>query len=90
MVHIEYDPEDVDAYIAVADAIEEAFPSVVVEGNANAEGRPGSFEVTTEDGLHVFSRLQSKAVPDPEDVVTRILNRTNIQPAAPSAEDMCG
>ena len=91
MVHIEYDPDDVDAFIAVADAIEAAFPSVVVEGNEGQDGRPGSFEVTTEDGLQVYSRLYSKARPDPEDVIARIVNRTNFEAGGQKpAEDMCG
>ena len=94
-VNIEYDPEDVDTFIAVADAIEGTFPSIVVEGNQQAEGRPGSFEVLTSDGIHIFSRLKSSKAPKPEDIVTRILNRTDLpskkadEPAGPSAFE-CG
>ncbi|KAG2444229.1 hypothetical protein HYH02_009166 [Chlamydomonas schloesseri] len=89
VVNIEYDPEHVDAFIAIADAIEEAFPGVVVEGNPEGDGRPGSFEICTEDGVHIYSKLQAKAHPDAEDVVNRIANRAKLGPAAP-AEDMCG
>ncbi len=77
---IEYDPNDVELFIAVADAIEAAFPSVVVEGNEEADGRPGSFEVQTSDGVHVFSRLQDRArlAPDPDVLVERIANRARL------------
>ncbi|PNW85763.1 hypothetical protein CHLRE_03g206452v5 [Chlamydomonas reinhardtii] len=73
----------------MADAIEEAFPGVVVEGNPEGDGRPGSFEITTEDGVHIYSKLQAKTHPAEEDVVNRIANRAKLGPAAP-AEDMCG
>ncbi|GBF97736.1 hypothetical protein Rsub_10900 [Raphidocelis subcapitata] len=56
-VNIEFDPEDVDTYIAIADAIEEAFPNIVVDGNAESDGRPGSFEVVGATGTVLFSRL---------------------------------
>lgn len=36
-VRVAYDPADVDAFIAVADAIEDAFPSAVVEGDDGEE-----------------------------------------------------
>ena len=49
VITIEFDPEDVEAFIQVADAIEEAFPKVIVNGNEDGPGRPGSFEVR---GLH--------------------------------------
>jgi len=78
---IEYDPEDIELYIKVADAIEEAFPSVVVEGNEAGDGRPGSFEISTPDGASpvLFSRLSTKQVPDVEDVISRIVNRNRGQ-----------
>ncbi|PNH08765.1 hypothetical protein TSOC_004642 [Tetrabaena socialis] len=89
VVHIEYDPENVDAFIAMADAIEEAFPGVVVEGNLEGDGRPGSFEVITEDGVHIHSKLKSKLHPTADAVVERIANRANLGPAA-AVDDMCG
>lgn len=54
---IEYDPEDVDTYIEIADAIEDAFPTVVVDGNPESDGRKGSFEVVGATGNVLFSRL---------------------------------
>lgn len=73
----------------VADAIEEAFPSVVVEGNEEKEGRPGSFEVAAagegeaRTTPQVFSRLDSQQLPDPQDIIARIANR-NRRAAEPS------
>ncbi len=90
MVYIEYDPDDVDAFIAMADAIEEAFPGVAVEGNESGDGRPGSFEVRTEDGIHIYSKLQSKSHPDADLVVSRIANRANLPKDGGTTEDMCG
>jgi hypothetical protein len=51
------------SYIQVADAIEEAFPNVVVDGNVDADGRPGSFEVVGAAGRVLFSRLASGGTP---------------------------
>jgi len=63
----------------VADAIEDAFPSIVVEGNEAGDGRPGSFEISTTDGTSstIFSRLSSKETPEAEDIVSRIVNRNS-------------
>jgi hypothetical protein len=58
-VLIEFDPQDVEEFIKIADAIESAFPSVVVDGNEAGEGRKGSFEIQTEDGTSLWSRLGS-------------------------------
>jgi hypothetical protein len=57
VITIEYDPEDVEAFIEIADAIEEAFPKVIVNGNDQGPGRPGSFEVSAAFHDHVaFTR----------------------------------
>lgn len=50
-------------FIALADAIEAAFPNVVVEGNPEGPGRPGSFEVKGAANQLLFSRLDSGAWP---------------------------
>lgn len=87
---IEYDPEDVELFIQVADAVEAAFPGVIVEGNEDGDGRPGSFEVVSSDGAAVFSRLASgKRQVDPEDIVARISMRSRL-PRAESKEATCG
>uniref|UniRef100_A0A383WGF9 Uncharacterized protein n=1 Tax=Tetradesmus obliquus TaxID=3088 RepID=A0A383WGF9_TETOB len=62
-VVVEYDEEEVDRFIALADAIEAAFPNVVVEGNPEGPGRPGSFEVKGAANQLLFSRLDSGAWP---------------------------
>lgn len=90
---IEYDPEDVETFIAVADAIEAAFPSMIVEGNEEGDGRPGSFEVTTSDGFKVYSRLANKQSPNPDDLILLIVQRNaNDGAAERSGQDgpMCG
>lgn len=84
-MHVEYDPAFVDDFIALADAVEAAFPNVIVEGNENEDGRQGSFEIQTSDGINIYSMLHSKALPDTEDVVMRIVNRTRLQ-QGPSAD----
>ena len=50
-------------FITLADAIEAAFPGVVVEGNAEGDGRSGSFEIKSATGEVLFSRLESGAWP---------------------------
>eukprot|EP00798_Chlamydomonas_sp_ICE-L_P024584 gene24584-10197_t len=57
-ISIEYDPEEINAFIKLANHLEECFPHVLVEGNqGRPDGRPGSFEVTLEDGYNVFSKM---------------------------------
>jgi selT/selW/selH-like putative selenoprotein len=63
---------DKHRFIALADAIEEAYPNVVVEGNPTGPGRPGSFEVTLPDGAVLFSKLNSGGWPQAETVVESI------------------
>lgn len=87
---MEYDPADVDSFIAVADAIEEAFPGVVVEGNEKEDGRPGSFEIQTSEGIAIFSRLRDKALPDPEVIISRIANRANLPSNDAAGGPTCG
>lgn len=89
MVYIEYDPDNVDAFIAMADTIEAAFPGVVVEGNVEGDGRPGSFEITTEDGIHIFSKLEVKEDANADVVVSRIGNRAQLGKGGP-VDDVCG
>lgn len=59
-------------FIALADAIEAAFPNVVVEGNPSGPGRPGAFEVTGASGALMHSRLDSGAWPDPDVLVSAL------------------
>eukprot|EP00798_Chlamydomonas_sp_ICE-L_P008124 gene8125-1371_t len=66
-VQIEYDPCHIDEYLEIVEHIEEQLPHILVEGNLGLpDGRPGSFEIVTEDGSCVYSRLaepSSKLVP---------------------------
>lgn len=61
-IHVEYDEDaHTNAFISLADAVEEAFPRVLVDGNdadvmartagAGEGPRTGAFEVTMEGGL---------------------------------------
>jgi len=55
----------------MADAIEDAYPSLLVEGNPEELGEPreGSFEVSLEDGSLLFSKLKESRFPEEEEVV---------------------
>ncbi|KAG1658245.1 hypothetical protein FOA52_008505 [Chlamydomonas sp. UWO 241] len=84
VITIEYDPQDLEAFIRVADAVEEAFPTVVVQGNEEREGRPGSFEILIDDGVSIFSRLSAgatSALPGADDVISRIASRSKLSTA---------
>lgn len=65
-------PTHTPRFIALADAIEAAFPNVVVEGNPTGPGRPGAFEVTLPDGAVLFSKLSSGGWPEAGSVVDAI------------------
>lgn len=79
-VEVRYDPADVDHFISVADAIEEAFPSLVVDG-VEAEGAQ-AFEVAAEDGRILFSQATEKRLPDPEELVG-LLSAAGVRPGRP-------
>lgn len=68
----EFDPNEVDRFIKLADAIEEEFPELVVEGNPDSDGRPGSFEVVTDDGRTLFSRFASSRFPNTQELLTKL------------------
>ncbi|KAF8064676.1 hypothetical protein HT031_003478 [Scenedesmus sp. PABB004] len=72
VVVVEYDDEEVDRFIELADAIEAAFPNVVVEGNSDGPGRRGSFEVRAAGGQLLHSRLNTGAWPQPEAVLASL------------------
>jgi selT/selW/selH-like putative selenoprotein len=71
-VVFEFDPSEVDRFIALADEIEDAFPDLIVEGNPEADGRPGSFEVVTDDGRPLFSRLECARWPNTSELLLKI------------------
>lgn len=53
----------------MADAIEAAFPGIVVEGNEGGEGAPGSFEIKASSGELIFSKLSSGRWPEVEGLI---------------------
>lgn len=88
-VRVVYDPEDVDLFIAVADAIEEAFPALIVEGEeaeAEAGGGGGAssggrrFVMSTDDGRILFERKEADQEVDPEAMVQLLVNDAGLKP----------
>lgn len=72
--------------LQVADAIEEAFPTVIVNGNEEQGGRPGAFEVCTDDGISIYSRLSiDNSLPAAGDIISRIMNRSELPTTADRA-----
>lgn len=72
-IHVEYDEDaHTNAFISLADAVEEAFPRVLVDGNdadvmartagAGEGPRTGAFEVTMEGGLGALSVSEGASV----------------------------
>lgn len=75
-VVVEYSPADVDAFIAFADAVEEEFQGIIVDG-VEVDGPPHSFDVKMEDGQLVFSRMaesssSSSSLPEYSDLFARL------------------
>ena len=101
-ISVEFDPDDVENFIKLADAIEAAFPSVVVEGNESGDGRRGSFEIQTEEGVSIWSRLSpasqssgasgaESSLPDTQLIIDRITNRANLGRTSDEAnKPFCG
>lgn len=69
-----YDPEDVDLFIAVADAIEEAFPDLIVEGEEAEGGTGQQFVMSSIDGRVLFERGDAKEVVEPASMVEILAN----------------
>jgi len=72
VVNVEYDSDGVNAFIQLADVVEEVFPSVMVqerEGDGATSARDGSFEVTHEDDTVLFSKLKEGRLPRPEEIL---------------------
>lgn len=66
-----YAAAEVDAFIEVADALEDAFPDVAVDGEEAPDDAPaGTFVVELADGTVVFSRgAAGEKLPPPEELV---------------------
>ena len=79
-VRVLYDPADVDLFIAVADAIEEAFPALIVEGmeadvssdGSSSSSSSGRFTMSTADGRILFERTDPGHRVDPAVLVQLI------------------
>lgn len=68
---VEYDPADVDFFISIADAIEDRYPGLMVEGEEKESSSADSplFEVRAEDGRELFSARQKGHLPDSDEVL---------------------
>ena len=65
-----YDPGDVDHFIEVADAIEDSFPGIIVEGiEVEGAGAGSMFEVKSAEGHFLFSGRQQGRLPQPAEIV---------------------
>jgi selT/selW/selH-like putative selenoprotein len=71
-VVVEYDPKDVDQFIALADALEAEFPRLVVDGNPSGTGRNSAFEIFTETGAEVHSKLTSNTFPLNAEIISKL------------------
>ncbi|KAL4450237.1 hypothetical protein ABPG77_010906 [Micractinium sp. CCAP 211/92] len=65
-VMVEYAPAEVDTFIAFADAVEEEFEGVMVDG-VEVDGHPAAFDIRLEDGSTIYSRAaEAEAAPGGE------------------------
>ncbi len=72
---MEYDPADVDQFIALADAIEDAHPQMMVEGTELEAGGGGggtTFEVKSAEGHFLFSGRQQGRLPGADELLSII------------------
>ena len=76
---VEYDPAEVDKFIEAADAIEDAFRGVIVDG-IEVEDHPGAFTVFLEDGTTIFKRDSATVdIPSGDDLVG-VLSQAGVRP----------
>ena len=68
-VVVEYDPAETDHFIALADAIEDRFPGVAVDGHEKEDGPKGFFRIHSANGDILFATEDNSVKPDPEEVV---------------------
>lgn len=59
---------------ALKTALQKEFPGIVVEGNKQ-KPRGGAFEVTTEDGTLLFSKLETDRFPSNEEVIEKLKSK---------------
>lgn len=70
-VLVEYDSAEVDGFIELADAVEDAFPGVIVEG-VEVSDKAGAFTVTVPEGPVVYDRAPGDALPDTDDLISKL------------------
>lgn len=64
-----------DRFIEFADAIEDIFPELMVDGNPEGTmPKTGAFEVSLENGEILFSKLQEERFPSEDEVLEAIKN----------------
>jgi hypothetical protein len=70
-VVVEYDSAETDHFIELADAIEECFPGVAVDGHEKEASPKGFFRVRAGNGDVLVSTEEGKGgLPDPQQVVS--------------------
>ena len=86
MVNVEFEQSGVDTFIQLADILEDAFPTVMVqETEDGGEPRDGSFEVSHEDGTVLFSKLAQGRMPRLEEVLEALENKMKADGVNPFA-----
>ena len=91
MVNVEFEQSGVDTFIQLADILEDAFPTVMVqETEDGGEPRDGSFEVSHEDGTVLFSKLAQGRMPRLEEVLEALENKMKADGVNPFANPKCG
>ena len=78
-VVVEYDSEETDHFIELADAIEERFPGVAVDGHEKEQCPKGFFRIRAGNGDILFATEEGGAKPDPEEIVS-LLERSGYSP----------
>ena len=91
MVNVEFEQSGVDTFIQLADILEDAFPTVMVQETEDGEEpRDGSFEVSHEDGTVLFSKLASGRMPRLEEVLEALENKMKADGVNPFASPKGG
>jgi hypothetical protein len=78
---VEYDSAEVDRFIHAADAIEDAFPGIIVDG-IEVGNQPGAFIISLEDGTEIYKRQSDGLdIPSNDDLVAT-LSQAGVRPAS--------
>ena len=85
MVNVEFEQPSVDVFIQLADVLEDAFPTVMVQESEDGVPREGAFEVVHEDGTTLFSKLQHGRLPRLEEVLESLEQKMKADGKDPTA-----